>query len=30
VDEDWKAGLFSFRLYFRDATADGHLDYKTI
>ena len=30
VDEDWKAGLFSFRLYFRDATADGKLDPKTI
>ena len=20
VDEDWKAGLFSFRMYFRDAS----------
>jgi hypothetical protein len=30
VDEDWKAGLFSFRLYFRDATKDGELDFNTI
>ena len=30
VDEDWKAGLFSFRLYFRDATEHGELDFNTI
>lgn len=30
VDEDWKAGLFSFRLYFRDATEEGELDFNTV
>ena len=30
VDEDWKAGLFSFRLYFRDVTKEGKLDHETV
>ena len=26
VKETWKAGLFSFRVYFRDETAEGPLE----